>query len=629
MKMPLRVRVFLTLVPLLALLAVVGSAGVILLYQLGRSIDVILKENYASVLAMQHLNEALERIDSSFQFARAGKVEQAQRQYETNWPDYSKSLREEQANITLPGEAELVDRLVGLTDRYRRLGDEFFANARDDQERSARYFGSAEQVGLLAIFDEIKGVSGEILRINQQNMEDASARSRKLANDSLLWFAVGLVVAVCLAVLLALHTSRTILQPIRALTRSAIAIGAGNLDQVVPVVADDEIGRLAVAFNQMGRQLRHYRQTDYARLLRAQRTSQATIDSFPDPVLVVDAEGAIEMANPAARQLLGVAPELADHRPAPWQPPEFLRRPLAEALQKQGVYLPQGFDNAVRLACAGQDCFYLPRILSIRDPYGGTLGAAILLQDVTRFRLHDQFKSNMLATASHELKTPLTSVRLAVHLLLEETVGPLTPKQTELLLDARDNAERLLATINNLLDLTHLERGQEWLEKQTEAPAALLQLAAEAIAPRAEDKGIALHVEAAADLPAVEVDPERWAHAMNNLLDNAVRHTNRGGAITLSATAADEHVTFSVRDTGTGIAPEHLPHIFERFFRVPGQTAGTGTGLGLAITREIVAAHDGTITCTSQPGQGTTFRIVLPAYSQAHKADGADTTRKR
>jgi signal transduction histidine kinase len=231
---------------------------------------------------------------------------------------------------------------------------------------------------------------------------------------------------------------------------------------------------------------------------------------------------------------------------------------------------------------------------------------------VTRFRLLDQVKSDLVATASHELKTPLTSVRLALHLLLEEAVGPLTPKQTELLLDARDNAERLLAMVNNLLDLARLEGGRKHLDLEPEAPATLLRAAAEALRPRADDKGVAVAVEAADDLPAVAVDVQRLEHALGNLLDNALAYTERGGRITLSAAADDGRVTLAVADTGVGIPPEHLPHVFERFFRIPGRGSG-GTGLGLAIVREIVTAHGGTVTCESRPGEGTVFRIRLPA----------------
>jgi signal transduction histidine kinase len=401
----------------------------------------------------------------------------------------------------------------------------------------------------------------------------------------------------------------------------------------VPVLSRDELGQLAEAFNVMARQLRHYRQTDYSRLLRAQRTSQATIDSFPDPILVVDPEGHVEMANPAAQRLFGVssspppAPaggKTAEREPVsvPWQPPEPLREPLREAITNQRPYLPEEFDRAVSLRVDGQERSFLPRLLPIRDPYGSTLGAAVLLEDVTRFRLLDQVKSDLVATASHELKTPLTSIRLALHVLLEEAVGPLTPKQTELLLDARDNAERLLAMVNNLLDLARLEQGRQHLDLRPEAPADLLRSAAEEVRPRADDKGVTVTVEAVEDLPPVAVDGERMRHALGNLLDNALTYTERTGRITLSASAADGQVTLVVADTGLGIPPEHLPHVFERFFRIPGQSHGAGTGLGLAIVREIVTAHGGTITCESRPGAGTVFRVRLPAWAVDRTAVG-------
>jgi signal transduction histidine kinase len=274
--------------------------------------------------------------------------------------------------------------------------------------------------------------------------------------------------------------------------------------------------------------------------------------------------------------------------------------------------MPDDLGQTIVLAAGGQEHFLLPRVLPIADPYGNTLGAAVLLLDVTRFRLLDQVKSDLVATVSHELKTPLTSIRLVVHLLLEEAVGSLTPKQTELLLDARDNTERLLDVINNLLDLARIEEGRAQLRRVPESPGALLRAAADTIKPRADDKEVALAVEAPDDLPPVAVDVERMGHALANLLDNALVHTERGGRITLGAARSDGAVVLSVADTGRGIPPEHLPHLFERFYRIPGQSQEAGTGLGLAIVREIVTAHGGSITCDSRPGEGATFRITLP-----------------
>ena len=610
MNISLKYRIILTLVPLLALLGLLGGAGSVLLYHLGGLIEAILRENYASVIYMERLNEALERIDSSFQFSLAGQEDQARSQYEQNWRTYEEFLTKEENNITEPGEDELVDKLKALTQQYRRQGEVFYAQPDRDARRRA-YFDD----GLLATFTRIKDASGAILGLNQASMVNASQRARDTAQKSLIGFGIGLAVVSLLASLAAWRTIVDILRPIRSMTQAALAIGAGNLDQVVPVATGDELGHLADAFNTMARQLRHYRQTDYARLLRAQRTSQATIDSFPDPVIVVDEEGLVAMANPAAQRILGVTSHKTDGQPCPaWDPPETLRQPLQEAVRQQARYLPQEFDRAVLLRVDAQEHAFLPRILPIADPYGNTLGAAVLLEDVTRFRLLDQLKSDLVATVSHELKTPLTSIQLAVHLLLEEAAGPLSPKQTELLLDARDNAERLLARINNLLDLTRLEQRGKLLDLRPESPATLLGTAADTIRPRAEDKAVEVVVDVPSDLPRVAADAQRLGNALDNLLINALTYTPRGGRITLSAAQTGDTVTLTIADTGVGIPPEHLPRVFDKFFRVPGQSKGSGTGLGLAIVREIVTAHGGTVQCESRPGEGSVFRLALPVW---------------
>ena len=610
MTLSLRSRIHLTLLPFLALLTVLGGAAFLLLHHLGGSIDAILRENYDSVIYMERLKEALERIDSSYTFALAGQEQKARDQYKEQWGPYEKNLVAEKGNITVPGEKELVDQLGVLTERYRKGGDAFYARPANDRARQEDYFGAG---GLLDTFKEIKDTADRILHLNQDQMYQASHDAHRAAEDSLVGFVIGLALLFFLGGLLAWRTAEAILQPIRAVIQSAKGIRAGNLDQVVPVLSSDELGQLANEFNAMARQLRRYRQTDYARLLRAQRTSQATVDSFPDPVLVVDPDGLVEMANPAAQRLFGLTSRRADQPAEPaWHPPETLREPLKEAIQHQRPYLPEDFDRAVLLRVEGHDHSYLPHIMPIRDPWGFTLGAAVLLHDVTRFRLLDQIKSDLVATASHELKTPLTSIRLAHHLLLEEAVGALTPKQTELLLDARDNTERLLAVVNNLLDLTRLEQGREYLNLQPASPVDLLRSAAEAILPRAEDKGVTVAVDVSGDLPPVAADAQRLGNALANLLDNAVTYTDRGGRITLSATRVEDGESLSVADTGIGIPADYLPHIFDRFSRIPDQSRGTGTGLGLAIVREIVTAHGGAVTCTSQPGVGTIFRVILP-----------------
>jgi signal transduction histidine kinase len=622
--MSLRTRVLLAFAPLVALLAAVGAAGLAHLHKTGERIDAILRENYASVQAMYRLNEALERADSAFQVAlSAGDPEReraAREQFESNWAAFEAEFRAEENNVTIhPAEDNLVAQLRARKDDYRARGRDFFAPNRARAARHAAYYGAPGAPGLEEQFRAIKGTSGAILKLNQEQMERTRGDARATSRQSFIGFGAALSATVALVFGIAWYVRHTVLAPIRAVTQAAEGIGeSGHLDREVPVYGAAELGRLAHAFNAMTRQLRAYRRTDLDRLIRAQRTAQATIDSFPDPVLVLDPLGRVELTNPAARALLGVT--ASDTGPA-WQPPDALRAPVAEALRAQRAYQPDGFDQTVTYRLA-EERTYLPQVRPIRGPDGDTLGAAIVLTDVTRFRTLDQIKTDLIATVSHELKTPLTSVRLALHVLLEETVGPLTPKQTELLVDARDGAERLLAMIEQLLALARLQRQQGRESFRPHAPAEVLARAADAARARAEDKNIALEVTAAEPLPAVDVDPERFGRALDNLLANAVTYTPPGGTVSLRAERTAAGVAFTVADTGVGIPSEYLPHVFDQFFRIPGQSDEAGTGLGLAIVKEAVTAHGGEVTCTSAPGAGTVFRIVLPAPGSNDGARG-------
>lgn len=608
--MSLRYRLWLSFAPLLLLLAALGTGAVYSLGLVGGRIDEILRANYRSVNAMHGLDEAIERIDSSFAAALADRPE-ARPRYDAAWADYARHSDVERHNLTEPGEAELFARLDGIAGRYRALGDRFFKPA-GVPDRRAEYYGRGGRPGpLLATFTDLKSSTAAIRRLNQASMERASAKARGTAARARAWAAGGLAAALAATGLLAWRSTRTIVRPLEGLTRSARAVGEGRFDQVVTVETSDEVGELAASFNRMTAQLRDLRDSEAARLLRARQASQSAIDAFPDPILMIAPDGRVEMANPAAQRVLGVEPR--DEAP-PWQPPRSLRGPLAEALEDQRSFLTRSFDQAVTYRSGGEDRVYIPQVLPVRDPYGGVLGATVVLNDVTQFRLLDEFKSDLVATASHELKTPLAGLRLAVHLLLEESVGPLTDKQAELLIDARENTERLVRIVDQLLSLAHLEDHRVPLDLRPEDPNGLLRAAAERVRPMAVDVQVDVHA-APSPPPFVAADAQRLGQALDNLLVNAAAYTDPGGRITLSARPLEGGmVELAVRDTGIGIAPEHLPHIFDKFFRIPGRSRSRGTGLGLAIVKEIAVAHGGEVACESRPGEGSTFRLVLPTW---------------
>ena len=277
--------------------------------------------------------------------------------------------------------------------------------------------------------------------------------------------------------------------------------------------------------------------------------------------------------------------------------------------------MPTDYRLAVTLRVGREDRHYLPRILAIGDKLTEFSGAAIILQDVTKFRLMDDAKTNLVGTVSHELKTPLTSLRMALYLLLEQNLSALSQQQRELLEDARDDADRLLRILDTLLDLTRLESGAAPLERSEVGVAALLRRIAGEAHPFVDAAGQRLAVVIAPELSgaAMHVDEARLRHVFMNLLTNASKHTPAGGFITLSAAPeGGAFIRFAVRDQGPGIPAESIGRVFERFYRAPNQDKRTGAGLGLAIAREIVVAHGGSIACTSAEGQGSEFYFMLP-----------------
>ncbi|VTS05875.1 multi-sensor signal transduction histidine kinase : Histidine kinase OS=Singulisphaera acidiphila (strain ATCC BAA-1392 / DSM 18658 / VKM B-2454 / MOB10) GN=Sinac_5540 PE=4 SV=1: HAMP: PAS_9: HisKA: HATPase_c [Tuwongella immobilis] len=612
----LRRRILLTVTPLMLLLLAIGGTGIWLLARLGEQGEAILRENYDSVRAMNRLEMALHELRRITEIASQSTGNERP-SVDSIWNEINQQLQIESNNLTIyPDEPRLVQQLEAAVNRLS-LQDADFAKLGSREARRAAFQGRDRQAGWLVSWQSAVERVQEIRDLNESTMHETSRRAKEMGRVSVWGLFLALGTALLLGAVAVWWLLRVILGPIQSLTEAVTAIGGGQLHCIIPESQRDEIGELATAFNAMTAKLRAYRQTHMERLMRARETAQATIDSFTDPVIVMDPLGRVEVANPTAQQLLGVRPPTDQEQPAQWVPPESLHAAIDTAFREQREIPATGFDQAVSFRQSGEDRLFLPQIRPIRSPDSELLGVAIVLHDITRFRLMDQLKSDWVATVSHELKTPLTSVRLAVHVLLEEVVGPLEPKQIELLIEARDNTERLLRLIEHLLALAKLEDGREQLDRQPMTPGELLQLAADEAASRAEDKHLSLVVNDPGELPMVLVDREKMARALNNLLDNALAYTDSGGTITLSASrGATGTIQVAVSDTGIGIPEEYLPHVFERFFRVPDRVTTPGTGLGLAIVREVITAHQGDIRCISTPGQGTTFLITLPTWPE-------------
>lgn len=590
----LRTRLLLGFLTVLLLLAAVGAHAVWTTRQLGQTVATTIATSARGLLTAERMKEETNRLGNALRQLRTLE----------SFPQRANFQRAREAlHALLQNEATQTPE---LTERAQRLEEVETAVARlvartglpAEAERPLQSL-QADELALFAVLQAIDHLAGYDARL----LSEAETRAGLMTERSTAIFSLGLGAAVLLALGLAWVLGGLILRPVRELTVSAAALGEGRLERDVPVSSTDELGELARTFNTMAAKLRTYRDAMTEKTRQAQRTMEATLTSAPDPLFVVAQDGRPEVRNPAA-EALATAPEFATGFP------DGIAQPLQEVLATGNHYLPADYSLVVTV----RDRHYLPRILAIGDTLTNFRGAAIVLQDVTKFRLLDDAKTNLVATVSHELKTPLTSLLMALYLLLEKRQGTLTPAQRELLETARANADRLQRILNDLLDLSRIESGVV-APDLTPVPldAFLADMAAEVRQlTDAAEQTVRVRVEVSAP---VLMDRDRIRHVFINLLTNASKYAPAGSEIVLYAEAApDGLVRFGVRDSGPGIGEAERRRVFEKFYRVPGQTR-KGAGLGLAICREIVVAHGGSIKCDSVPGEGSDFHFLLPTSS--------------
>ena len=594
----LRTRLFLYLTPFVVILLAVGAYAIVLFARLANVVDADVTNSYQSFTAASAMSLALAGMDREVSWVISGPrvsdknaLLEYRKHFETNLDLLVKAS-------TLPGEKALSLNVATNYQAFLKAVDAISSldspeNQRQVYERDVVPSGQTINLLLQKIHD-----------LNHKAMLATSQNIRNITQEVTRFMIFGMVLALLFSAYAGYQLGRSILEPIQLLTRATRELGEGRLDKPVPVTTQDELGELAQAFNKMAAQLQEYRQSTTEKIVRLHRTMEATLASFPDPIFVLDKEGRIELKNPAAEGLASGL-HLDD------QLPDKLQAIAKNTLASGENFLPDSFNEVITYRINDVDKFFLPRVLAMRNKEDALFGVAVVLHDVTRFRLLDATKTDLVATVSHEIKSPLTSVRMVLHILLEKTVGELTSKQNELLQAARNDTERLLRILNDLLDLARLEEGSDSLHKEPVAPAELLTGAMKEMANKLSAKGLNVNFMIEPDLPAVPVDRQRINHVFTNLISNAIKHSPANGEIILGARLVKENdVEFNVTDHGSGIPEEYHSRIFDRFFRVPGQPQ-SGAGLGLSIAREITVSHGGHIGVKSAPGQGCNFFVVL------------------
>jgi PAS domain S-box-containing protein len=616
--MSLRAKLLFGYLIFVAALIVLGGLSAWRLLEMGGVSRRIISNNYDSVVAAQEMKESLERLDSAALFALLGAREKASAQLLEHRARFDASLKKAESNITEAGERDAIHAIRRDRDSYYQMFDAFLAkvNSQDNSRPQSatrktelternEYFTRLEPQ-----FNKLRAECEHLLQLNQSAMV---AKSEAAAEVAQLWFYRTLAIAAVLVMaglFLAFFLANRIVEPLRKLTATTAKMAAGDFNANVIVSSRDEVGVLAVEFNRMAERIRQLRSSDMGQLLIAQQTTEAAIDSLYDPVIVTDGDGRVTKLNPAAQEIFGSEKENAGKHVGEVARDARIAGAVAEALESQHPVAGEGVSSVLPLAVAGSERAFRLRTTPMRDSENHLLGAVTLLEDITHLREIDRLKSEFIATASHELRTPLTSVQMGVHLLLEGAAGELNDKQAEVLSACREDCERLDKLMRDLLDLSRIEAGENQPELQRIEARELIVAEAETLRPQVEAKSLIFAVDVPVDLPQVMADRSQIERVVANLVVNAVRYT-RQGEIRISAELRGHSVAVAVSDTGEGIPPEYLPHIFDKFVQVPGAATG-GAGLGLAICRLIVEAHGGQISVQSDIGHGSTFTFTLP-----------------
>ncbi len=604
--MNLRTKLMLGYLIFVVALVALGGWSVWHIRDLGGMTQRIMANNYDSVVAAQDMKESIERQDSAALFFLLGDVDRALTQLREHRRRFDAAFNKAANNITETGEVGIIEAIRGDRGEYYRRFDHFLASSKGASADSRIYFNELEP-----LFHQLRGRCDELLRLNQSAMLAKSRTASEVARRG-FWVTLALAgTLIGLGITLALLLSRMIVQPVRELTSATAKFAGGNLDIKSEITSRDEIGLLAAEFNRMAERIKQLRRSDMGKLLIAQQTTEAAIDSLYDPVLVTDAEGRVTKLNHAAAELFGAETENLGKPVGEVSHDNRIATAVSEAIDHLRPVAGEGASSLLSLPLDGKARAFRLRTTPMRDDENQLLGAVTLLEDITHLREIDRIKSEFVNTASHELRAPLKNVQLGIHALMEKSVGDLNDKQLDLLYSCRADCEKLDKLVSDLLELSKLEAGEDPPQFTSENITRLLRQLIEELRPLVEASDIKFETEIPFDLPTIRIDKGQIERVIKTLVTNAVEHTERNGQIQMTASHRDSHISISVADTGSGIAAEYLPRIFDKFVKVPGSPS-EGAGLGLAISKMLLEAHGGQISVQSEVGRGTTFTFTLP-----------------
>lgn len=605
--MKLKSKIYLSLFLLFGLILLLSGLGSYFLQELSRDSKAIMKDNFQTLEYMQSLSNSLDNI--TVLMLDLNTIPGIDKELDRELTLCDSILEKQLANITETGEHQLSSELASHFQIVKKL----IQRAMKEEPQGVE----SEMGQILPRIMQIKAVAANIYSINKE----ALVRKNALANDTAervtVYMAIFGFSGIFVALVYVLHIPNYFFIPLSKLNEGIKQIAADNYGHLLEVSSKDELGQIASSFNTMVQRLYFYNQSNISVLLAEKRRIDAIINQMHEGIIGIDESNTIIFANLMACELLNTEEEkIKDKTINTLASSNDLIKSIAESLASGDLE-----NKTIRVVRQGKERRYTMEVIPIFTSLSGGeapvgRGFVVVLTDITTFTEKDFAKTQFIATISHELKTPLASIMMTLKLLKDGRVGDLTQEQQELLGSIREDSDRLLRIIGELLKMAQVETGNIQLEVRPAEPGRMIDVAVQTLQQQASAKGLALHSEVKTGKWVLS-DVDKTAWVLVNLLSNAIRYSPEHAEVVL--TVAEEGgtmVKFSVSDKGPGIDPKYQESLFEKYFKVPG-AGQTGTGLGLAISKEFIRAMGGSIGVVSMPGEGSTFWFQLPATEPA------------
>ncbi len=581
--MNLKTKITTGFLALLLLLLALGGYAYYSVHRLEASSRNILASNFYSVKLGQQMLQALDELpDPTTDPTRLTRFQWA--------------LTREAGNITEPGEQVLVDSLTATLATYRR------------------------QAGPLQL-RQLRAQTHRMIGLNTDALTRKNEQANQTAGQAGRYVLAFTTLSVLIALLLVLSVPEAAVAPLRKLTQSLRHATDQNFNATIPIESEDEFGHVGRAFNQMLVQLHDYRSATTADLATERNRARSIVNGL-DEGLLLDENRRIILANPIACELLGLpAEQLLDRSAAEVARNNDLLRAMLAPLDAPHRPATAGAEAPLlSIQRRGEEAFYrlaVQDLVSFNEASDKMefVGQMLTLRNVSDFEKLNQVKSNFLATVSHELKTPLSSINFSLKLLRNDQID--AAERLRVTDGIARETQRLLRMVGELIDVSRLDSGAGIQLNPVATPLpAVVGYATATVQAQLDDKHLTLSPDLPADLPAIRADAEKTTWVLINLLANAIRYSPPGASIGVRAERVGAFMQVAVQDSGPGIAAEHHERIFQRFAQIPDQPSYSGgSGLGLSIAREFITAQGGRLWVESAPGAGSQFCFTLPVAS--------------